>query len=75
VADDHAQARGRGGARFDHVGEQRPPGERVQDLGQVGVHALALAGGQDDDLQWGGGSHAETEKKGQGFPCPYVLRL
>ncbi len=33
----------------DHVLQQRPAGERLQDLGQVGSHALALAGGQDHD--------------------------
>jgi hypothetical protein len=28
------------------------PGERLQHLRQVGLHALALAGGQDDDGNW-----------------------
>ena len=31
------------------VGEQRRGGERVQHLGQVGVHPRALAGGEHDD--------------------------
>ena len=35
----------------DHVREQRPAGERMQDLRQVRVHALALARGEDDDLE------------------------
>ena len=35
----------------ENVGEQRAAGQRMQDLGQVGEHPLALAGGEDDDLQ------------------------
>ena len=35
----------------DHVREKGPAGERMQDLGQVRAHALALARGQDHDLQ------------------------
>jgi len=34
-----------------HVANQRLAAERLQDLGQGRAHALALSGGQDDDLQ------------------------
>jgi hypothetical protein len=57
VAVDHVDGLGRqfrGGG--EHVAEQRPAGERLQHLGQVALHALALAGGQDDD----GKGHAGT---------------
>ena len=43
------------GGGVEHVAEQRPAGERLQHLGQVGLHALALAGGQDHDGQGHGG--------------------
>jgi hypothetical protein len=47
------------------MGEQRTPGERLQDLGKVGMHALSLAGGKDHDIEGGhGGAH--TNKKGRG---------
>jgi hypothetical protein len=32
------------------MGEKRAAGEGMEDLRQVGVHPLALAGGQDDDV-------------------------
>jgi hypothetical protein len=48
--DDHHQPLGiqrlRGSER---KGEHRPPGERVQDLGETGFHPGPLAGGQNDD--------------------------
>ena len=57
VADDDAQARGPERARgVQHVLEQGPAREPVQDLGQVREHALALARGQDDDLEHGPGA-------------------
>lgn len=36
---------------IDHVGQHRAAGNRLQHLGQVGFHALASAGGEDDDVQ------------------------
>ena len=36
--------------RVEHVRQQRPAGQWVQHLGQVGVHALALPGGENDDV-------------------------
>ncbi len=39
------------GRSFDHMAQQRATGERLQHLGPVGVHALALACGQDHDRQ------------------------
>ena len=33
----------------EHMRKQRTAGERMQDLGQIRAHALALARGQDDD--------------------------
>ena len=49
VADDDAQRlrRERAGRR-QHVGDERPAGQRVQRLGQRGVHALSLTGGEHD---------------------------
>jgi hypothetical protein len=29
--------------------EECPAGERLQDLGRIGVHSLALTGSEDDD--------------------------
>ena len=37
--------------------QQRLAGQGMEDLGKVRVHALALAGGQDNDLQGGSGRH------------------
>ena len=34
----------------EHVREQRPAGERMQHLGQRGMHALALTRGENDDF-------------------------
>ena len=48
---DHAQLAGRertGG--IDHMTQERFPGQRVQDLGEGGLHAFAHAGGEDDDV-------------------------
>ena len=36
--------------RGDDMRQQRHAGKLVQHLGKVGVHALALAGGEDDDI-------------------------
>ena len=50
VTVDHVDVAGRELARgVDDVLEQRAPRDGLQDLGQVRLHALALAGGQDDD--------------------------
>ena len=42
-------ARRHGRCRIEHVQHHGPATDRVQDLGKVGLHALALAGGQDHD--------------------------
>ena len=36
--------------RVDDVRDERLASKRMQHLGQMGVHALALAGGEDDDV-------------------------
>ena len=52
VAMDHDDlARRERARRVEHVREQRPPGERVQDLGQLRAHALALTRGENDDFE------------------------
>ena len=33
----------------NNVAQQRPAGERLQDLGEIGFHSLALTGSEDDD--------------------------
>jgi transcriptional regulator with GAF, ATPase, and Fis domain len=52
---DHADL---GGAecvrRIDHVAEQGFAGQRMQHLGQVGSHARAFAGSEDEDVERGG---------------------
>jgi hypothetical protein len=54
VAVDHVDRRRREFAcRRQHVAEQRLPGHRHEDLGALGLHALAFAGGEDDDMQGG----------------------
>ena len=51
VAVDDADDAGLEAARgIDHVRKQRPAGQRMQHLGQIRVHALALTGGEDDDV-------------------------
>src|SRR3546814_18361050 len=59
VAADDVDARrpqpSRGG---DDVGEHRLPGDHLHHLGQARFHAVALAGGEDDAVQWCG--HAGT---------------
>ncbi len=52
VAVHHMDGRGlqRAGG-IDHMGQHRAAGNRLQHLGQVGLHALASAGGEDDDVQ------------------------
>ena len=51
VAVNDAQAARRQGARrIDDVRDERLAGQGVQDLGQVGIHALPLTGGEDDDI-------------------------
>ena len=52
MAVDHVDAgrlqRARG---VDHVRQHRPPGDLLQHLRQRGLHPLAFAGGEDDDVQ------------------------
>jgi len=36
---------------IDHMRQHRPAGNRLQHLGQDRLHALASAGGEDDDVQ------------------------
>ena len=48
MAVDDDDARGEAAGGVQHVREQRPASERVQDLGQGRVHALALPGGEND---------------------------
>ena len=38
----------------NNVPEQRAPGERLQNLGQIGFHSLALTGSEDDDGEFHG---------------------
>jgi hypothetical protein len=38
---------------IDHVRDQRTSRKRVQHLGQRGVHALALSGSEDHDVERG----------------------
>ena len=45
--------------RVEHVGQQRSPGQRHQHLGTVGIHPLALAGSENDDVQRRVGGHGE----------------
>jgi hypothetical protein len=40
-----------GAGPLEHMREHGPSGERLQHLGQAGIHALALAGGQDNNRQ------------------------
>ena len=55
VADDDGnRLRRQGACRVQHVRDQRPPGERMQDLRQRGVHALAQPGGKHDDMNRNG---------------------
>jgi hypothetical protein len=35
---------------LEHMGKQRPARQAVQHLRQRGMHALALPGGKDDDV-------------------------
>ena len=51
VAMDHDHlARCERARRREHVSEQRPAGERMQDLGPLRAHALALARGENEDF-------------------------
>ncbi len=61
MADHDRDARGRKApGAVEDVLEHRPPAQGMQHLRQVRVHALALAGGQDDDLEDVGGHSRET---------------
>ena len=52
-----------GPGAVQHVDEQRLPAERVQDLRQAGIHACALAGSEDHDVE-GSVFHSGTETPG-----------
>jgi hypothetical protein len=52
VAVDHQDSLRRERARgVEHVGEQRPAGERMKHLGQLGAHALAKPCRENDDFE------------------------
>ena len=52
MTDDHAKCAWAEGAHcIEHMRDQRAAGQRMQDFRPRRVHALALAGGHDDDLQ------------------------
>jgi hypothetical protein len=52
MAVNHHDAARREHARHgEHMGEQRPAGEGMQDFGQARAHALALARGEDEDFE------------------------
>ena len=55
--DDDRPRRSKVASAVQHVGQQRATPERVQHLGQVGAHALALPGCQDDHI------HGVEERK------------
>ena len=46
--DDHDLFRREPADGFEQPADQRPAGERMQRLGQIGRHARSLAGGEDD---------------------------
>ena len=54
---DHEPLRVKFRRRCDRVPEQRAPGKRVQHLRGTGLHALALAGGEDHDCGRGSFAH------------------
>ncbi|MNT35302.1 hypothetical protein D3C72_1713250 [compost metagenome] len=57
VADhDYQPRRRQGTCRVQDMREHGPPGYRVQYLGQIGIHPLAHARGENDDI------HKETPK-------------
>ena len=59
--DDHRHPLGAGLARGEHgPGDHRPAADRVQDLGQRGAHARALARGHDQD---GRPAHARNRRR------------
>ena len=49
--DQHDCARRKRAQRGEHMGSKGTAGDAVQHLGHIGVHALALAGGQDYDIE------------------------
>ena len=73
MADHHMDALGRQLPRgIDHMAEHGLAGNRMQDFGQGGTHAGALAGGEDDDIEGHGQDRSKkmrAKKKGsQGYP-------
>jgi hypothetical protein len=49
---DRCVVRRQAARRIDDMRDERLAGERMQHLGQVGMHALALAGRENDDIHW-----------------------
>jgi len=65
--DDHQPLRRQGFEGRHQVRDHRPPGQRMHDLGQAGLHPGAEAGGQDDDRRFCFGHHrTRLEKDLQG---------
>ena len=65
VAVDHAQLGGlKRPRRIQYMLKQGLARERVQHLGQIGMHARALTGGQDHNVEWGShkNSGAQTDE-------------
>ena len=61
VADHHGDAgRLQGGGCPQHAFDDGQAGDPVQDLGQLGFHPRALAGGQDDDVNVTNGRGIQT---------------
>ena len=61
--EDHQRARRRErGCGVQHVADQRPPGERMQDLRPVGLHARALARGEQDHGERCGHRHRTLQR-------------
>ena len=67
--DDHQPGRVKLVGRRERVPEQGAAAQRVQHLGGAGLHALALAGGEDDDCGRGSFAH---KKHLLGFRAEYL---
>ncbi len=74
TVNDADRARRQSLRRVDDVREQRPSGQRVQHLGQRRVHALAVAGGENRDLQGRSPSGRELSHFSLGSP-PHPSRV
>ncbi len=71
--DDHQPAGVELACCRDRVPEQGPAAQRVQHLGGAGLHAPALAGGEDDDCSRG--SFAHEKKHLLGYRAEYLPRV